>query len=290
MEPQQLIMINFCHIAPTPHLDLTTNNGAHLLLAHLVEESEEYVEYYSKLNDGKIIILDNSAFERFKAGLEMYPSEKLIEMGKRVYADIIVMSDYPKQKSEVTISAARKLNREFAVNGFGSFFVPQSELGDIEDYIQAVDWALDQPNIRLIGLSILGCPIALGLDESPLAKRSDAYKMQRFLSRWKVLQILKDRGILDQRAEKRFHCLGMVDGPNEIMLLESFHDYIWTWDSSAAVWAGLNGIGFDNSPTGLVDGKYENEVDFHTKVDDNIMVNLARSNIQYINNLCGKND
>lgn len=288
MERGLHIVINFCHISPIAHLDLTTNNGAHLLLAHLVEESEQYVEYYSKLNDGKTKILDNSAFERFKAGLEMYPSEKLIEMGKRVGADIIVMSDYPKQKSEVTVSAARKLNDQFADNGFGSFFVPQSELGDIEDYIQAVDWALDQPNIKLIGLSILGCPIALGLDESPQAKRSDAYKMQRFLSRWKILQILKERGILDQRAEKRFHCLGMVDGPNEIFLLKEYHNYIWSWDSSAAVWAGLNGIKFDNSPTGLVNGKYENEVDFHMKVDDNLMISLAQNNIEYINNLCNK--
>ena len=281
-------MIDFCHIAPTPHLNLTTDNGAHLLLAHLVEEDEQYVEYYASLKDGKTKILDNSAFERFKAGLDMYPSEKLIEMGKRVNADIIVMSDYPKQKSAVTIAAARKLNEEFADYGFWSFFVPQSELGDIEDYIQAVDWALDMPNIRLIGLSILGCPIALGLDESPSGARSDAYKMQRFLSRWRILQILKERGILDHRAIKRFHCLGMVDGPNEISLLEPYHEYISSWDSSAAVWAGLNGISFDNSPTGLINGKYEKEVDFDCHIGDNRLLDMATYNINYINYLCNK--
>jgi len=279
-------MIKFCHIAPTAHLDLTNNNGAHLLLAHLVEQDNHYADYYANLHDGKVKILDNSAFERFKAGLDMYPSEKLIEMGQRVGADVIVMSDYPKQKAAVTIDAAKKLNDEFASNGFGSFFVPQSQLGDLEDYIQAVDWALDQPNIALIGLSILGCPIALGLDESPDAKRSDSYKMQRFLSRWKILNILEDRGILDERAIDAFHCLGMVDGPNEITLLEKFHKYIWSWDSSAAVWAGLNGIKFDGSPTGLLNGKYEKEVDFNKKFNDNSSIQSAINNINYINKLC----
>jgi len=56
--------IKFCHIAPIKYLDLyTRSNGTHLLLAHLVEESPAYSNYYAGLADGKYKILDNSAFE-----------------------------------------------------------------------------------------------------------------------------------------------------------------------------------------------------------------------------------
>ncbi len=173
--------IRFCHIAPTAHLDLTRYNGAHLLLAHLVESDPAYREYYRTLQSNQTVILDNSAFEMFKLGQPMYPSEKLIEMGRNVNADIIVMSDYPKEPAQKTIDAANDLMPKFTKAGFWSMFVPQSELGDIEDYVRAIDWALDQPEIRLIGLSILGCPIALGLDEKQYgAGHTEWYKMQRF--------------------------------------------------------------------------------------------------------------
>jgi hypothetical protein len=54
----------------------------------------------------------------------------------------------------------------------------------------------------------------------------------------------------------------MVDGPMEVDLLSNYKHYIFSWDSSAAIWAGINDITFDQSPTGLIDGKFEKEVDF----------------------------
>jgi hypothetical protein len=58
-----------------------------------------------------------------------------------------------------------------------------------------------------------------------------------------------------------------------------------TWDSSAAIWAGFNGVEFDNSPTGLFDGKFEKHVDFQAKIEDNALVQLAKHNMDYINEL-----
>ncbi len=119
--------ISFAHISPTHNLEeLTQTNGAHLILAHLVEEDEKYRDFYLNLKDGKPKILDNSAFERFKAGEPMYPSNKLIEMGKAVNADYIVMSDYPNEPSQKTIDAALELAPVFKKAGFKTFFVPQS--------------------------------------------------------------------------------------------------------------------------------------------------------------------
>lgn len=281
-------MIKFCHISPTPHLaSYTATNGAHLILAHLVEEDESYRNFYATLDDGKKKIMDNSAFEMFKQGRPMYDSAKLIDMGKACAADVIVMSDYPKQHWEKTVEAAQAMSDDIHDAGFDTFFVPQSELGDVEGLLKSIDWALEnEQHCDMIGLSILACPIALGVNESSHhgeGARSDAYKLQRFLSRWKILTMLRDRRLLDDRAWKRFHCLGMVDGPNEIELLREFHRFIYSWDSSAAVWAGMNNIVFDGSPTGLMNGKFEKEVDFnaHSTYDDKV-----NQNINYINKLC----
>jgi len=284
--------INFCHISPTQYLpQFTTHNGAHLILAHLVEQDEQYASFYANLNDGRRKIMDNSAFEMFKLGRPMYDSAKLVEMGKKCKADVIVMSDYPKEPWKKTVDAAVEMIPQLKAEGFGTFFVPQGQLGDVSGVMQSIKWALSEPNIDLIGVSILTCPIAFRVNESAHGddQRSDAYKLQRFLSRWKLFMAMKNEGLLDEKAHKRFHCLGMTDGPKEIELLVSagFADYIYSWDSSAAVWAGINGIEFDQSPSGLTNGKYEEEVDFGMTADlTPSQSHSVYANIQYINKLC----
>ena len=279
--------INFCHISPTAYLKkYTSTNGAHLILAHLVETDPVYRDYYANLDDGCYKIMDNSAFEMFKLGKPMYKSSKLIEMGLACKADCIVMTDYPKRHSSYTIDAARELVPQLRDSGFDTFFVPQSSLGDMGDLMSAIEWGLQNPDIKLIGLSILATPIACGVDESTFegGKRHDAYKLQRYMSRYHVFREMDKRGYLQgYDSFRRFHCLGMVDGPREIDLLRQYERYIFSWDSSAAVWAGINGIMFDNSPTGLMNGKFEKEVhfDYEGEHDPKIVMH----NINYINRL-----
>lgn len=272
--------MDFCHIAPTKHLHLVREARSHLILAHLVESDEEYADWYAhnRLISKGVYILDNSAFEMYKAGREMYPGDKLIEMAAKVHADYIVMSDYPNEHSSRTIEAALQQAPQFHKAGYGTFFVPQSRIGDIEDYIASVAWAAGSPLVDYIGISILGVPNAYGVEKGN--------KLQRFMSRWTMMKELGKRGILDMiaRNDKKIHFLGMVDGPNEITLCgDTFH--IDTWDSSAAVWAGLNGISFDTSPTGLIDGKFEKEVDFDFKTNDTMLLETAVNNIAYIDRL-----
>lgn len=269
-------MIKFCHIAPTPLLDiLCSNNKAHLILAHLVEEDERYTEWYKNRNEFKI--LDNSAFEQFKRNLPMYDSSKLLEMGTRVNADVIVMSDYPCEHSSKTIEAAETLGPIFHEAGFKTFFVPQSKIGDMQDYIEAWRYAASSVHVDFIGNSILGAPNAFGNIER-------CNRLQRFMARWKIMQLLKDEGILDLAAAngKKIHFLGMVDGPNEIDLVKDYHKYIFSWDTSSASWHGLNDIEYDNSPTGLIQGKFEVEVDFNFYTPKKELLQKALNNIQYI--------
>jgi hypothetical protein len=209
----------------------------------------------------------------YKQGRPMYPSDKLLEMAEQINADYIVMSDYPGEPGQKTIDAAKKLGHIFKEAGYKTFFVPQSEVGDFDDYVETFKWALKQDWIDLIGVSILGVPNAYGVEKDN--------NLQRFLSRWHMMKYLEDEGILADTDEKRLHFLGMVDGPNEIDLVRPYHYYINSWDTSAAVWAGMNDIMFDETPTGLEFGKCEIEVDFNEKEWYN--QHQVEANVSFIN-------
>jgi hypothetical protein len=277
-------MTHFCHIAPVEFLDLVKDYPCHLTLAHLVETSEEYTEFYSEYRDFEdtTVILDNSAFEMYKQGKPMLTPMQVLEAAARIRADYVVMSDYPAEHSSKTIQAAIDLAPLFKGQGYGTFFCPQSKVGDKEDLISAFDWASTSKHVDYIGVSILAVPNAYNVEKGN--------KLQRFVARYMFMQELKERGILDRIRNngKKIHFLGMVDGPNEIKLMAPFKQYIDTWDSSAAVWLGLNGdTRFDGSPTGIYDGKYEKEVDFHLKQSDISIdnYNLAKYNMDYIDTL-----
>jgi len=281
-------LINFCHIFPTHYLDqFAKYNKSHLILAHLVDFDQQYREFYADLDDQKEKIMDNGAFEMFKRGLPMYEPSKLIEMGKHVNADVIVLPDYPMSPYLKTIEKSKQYIEAFKENGFKTFFVPQSQLGDIDGYIRSLEWAINNEDIDVIGLSILGCPIALGLEEQKFEdslQYDEGYRMQRFLSRWKIFRMIDQMGLLGDKTKKRFHCLGLVDGPNEIDLLEPYTDHIRSWDSSSAFWLGAcGGKLYDDSPTGLRNGKFEIEVDFSR--NDLLEENLDKAirNIEFIN-------
>jgi hypothetical protein len=252
-------MANFCHIAPIPHLDLVSGAPAHLALAHLVETSDLYTNFYLKEKEnGSTVILDNSAFEMYKQGRPMYDSVQLITMAQRIKADYVVMSDYPNEKGAKTINAAEIMAPLLKEKGFGTFFCPQSKIGDAEDLFTGFNWAAQSSLVDYIGVSILSIPNAYGVEKGN--------KLQRFVSRFMFMQDLQDSGILDtaKMNGKKIHLLGMLDGPNEIRLMSQFAEYIDTWDSSAAIWYGLHaGKMFDASPTGILEGKYEEEVDFN---------------------------
>ena len=277
------VMFSFAHIAPTAHLDLTAGRDFYLVLAHLVEEDEAYCSFYLNeraRNPGVQIILDNSAFELYKRGLPMYPSNKLIKMAQKIKADYIVMTDYPAEDGEKTIEAAKALAPEIHAAGFKTFFVPQSSVGDIKGLMKSFGWAAS--NIHLIdyvGVSILSAPNAYGVERGN--------KMQRFTSRLRLMYDLRDTNVFyDLKAQGcKVHFLGMVDGPNEVMFMSPFAKWIDSWDSSSAVWLGLNDRLYDRTPTGIFDGKFELEVDFQFKTSDYTLIDKAKQNMNYIDRL-----
>jgi len=269
--------MKFCHIAPMAHLDLVKSRDCHLTLAHLIDEGhQDYIDFYQEESKtpNYLNIMDNSGFELYKAQLPMFDPQKLVGLAKKVNATHIVLPDHPAHPSMVGIDDAKRYAPVFKQAGFGTFFVPQSDIGDLEDLITSFAWAASSPLIDYIGISILAVPNAYHCETGN--------KLQRFNARWKFMNELYDRNLLQLAAQngKKIHFLGMVDGPNEITLLRDFH--IDTWDSSAGVWAGLNGVGFDQSPTGLNDGKFEKHVDFEAEIEDSTFIAMAKNNMNYI--------
>ena len=272
--------MKFCHIAPVAHLDLVKDRSAHLTLAHLIDEGhQDYIDFY-KNEKFDINIMDNSAFELYKAQLPMFDPQKLVGLAQQVNATHIVLPDHPSHPSMVGIDDAKRYAPVFKEAGFGTFFVPQSDVLDLEDLITSFAWAASSPLIDYIGISILAVPNAYGCEQNN--------PLQRFVSRWRFMNELYDRNLLQLASQngKKIHFLGMLDGPNEISLMRDFH--IDTWDSSAGIWTGLNGIQFDWSPTGLVEGKFEKHVDFEANIEDNNLIELAKTNMGKIDELVNR--
>lgn len=270
--------MKFAHISPTARLsELCHYQKIHLLLADQLMNDIEYFRWYAAQKTKDIIyIMDNSGFERYQAGAEMLSGEKLIELANSISADYVVLPDHPGFHSSRTIKDAQKYGIQIKQAGIKTFFVPQSQVGDIEDYVAGFAWAASSPLIDYIGVSILAVPNAYGVYTN---------KIQRYSSRHRMMKELDRRGILQlaYSNKKKIHFLGMLDGPREIELVSDPNILIDSWDSSAAIWAGLNGVVFDNTPTGLKDGKFELPVDF--TVDNRENIQLAKYNIGYIDKL-----
>jgi hypothetical protein len=272
--------MHFCHIAATsylPHINAGCGESE-LLLAHLVEQDESYVDHFGR-NKAATVILDNAGFEMFRQNLPIFDGNKLVDLAKKVHADYLVLPDYPGEHSSKTIAAAEEFAPQFHAAGIKTFFVPQSQIGDMNDFLDCMLYAARSPHVDYIGMSILGIPNAYGVDGNPL---------QMFTSRYHMFQLLESMGLfkITKNSGKKIHCLGMTDGPNEIMLLERWikNKTIDTWDSSAAFWAGVNDISFDASPTGLVNGKVKSHVDFSIKFDESKMKRI-KHNIEVIDSM-----
>ncbi len=226
-------------------------SGSNMVLAHIVDADDEYAAFYKKSK--KFTIMDNGAFELGKP----YDIEKLIELGHKVGADCIVAPDYPGMDWKVTVNAFEKFAD--SVEGFKLMFVPQSEKDDIAGYLAAWEWAAKNPKVDLIGCSILGAPNA---DTS----------QDRLISRFRILRTMESF-----LPRKKVHMLGMLDSVHEIALCRQFEHLIFSWDSSAAVWAGLHGTYIKD-----IVHKFEKPVDFDHPL---VHKELVRENMFYIQGL-----
>lgn len=214
---------SFCYIAPTKYLEFTKASNTHLVLAHLIigpARSQEYVDFYkARSAAGDLVLCDNSAFE-FSGSID--PSI-LIDAALSVGATSLVLPDYPGQSAKKTIDAAEEWIPKFKAAGLSPFFVPQSEVGDIDDWLAAYEWGASNPDIEILGMSILGIPNALPSIPAYMARVAMATLLQS----------------TDRFADKHHHWLGL-NAPEEIEALVNM-GVVDTMDSSSPIQYGLQG-------------------------------------------------
>lgn len=233
-------------ITPTTYLEqYASQSNFHLVLAHLVDTDVKYAEFYRQMSDrGDFLIMDNGAFELG----ESYEPSKLIGLAQRCGADAIVLPDYPGKPGCKTIDAAVKLIDQVKAEGFMTFFCPQSAVGDFGDWIDTYMWASNNPDIDIIGMSILAIPNALP-------------EISKQYARIVMTRLMIDRGIFN--FNKYHHYLGL-NSPNEIPSLVSM-EAVTSLDSSNPVWCGINGLRYNTNCDSYmpISKKYLREVDFN---------------------------
>ncbi len=248
-------MVNpqFCIITPTAYLkQYASQSSMHLVLAHLVDTDTEYGDFYLANNQFKI--MDNGAFELG----ESYAPDKLLTLGYKCGANAIVLPDYPFQHAGVTIEAAKKMIGTVKDAGYKTMFVPQSNTGNWKQWLEGYQWAADNPDIDIIGMSILALPNAL--PHIPAA-----------YARVVATQLMLNDEIFCH--EKHHHYLGLNAGPAlEIPPLLAL-DALDSCDSSNPVWAGICGQAYSiDCDSYLKTKKISKHVDFEYPYTDDLLV------------------
>ena len=249
----------FCIITPTAYLqDYASQSSMHLVLAHLVDTDEEYANFYAGRNEFKI--MDNGAFELG----ESYAPSELIRLGEKCGADAIVLPDYPFQPWEHTVEAAVDLLPAVKYAGFQAFFAPQSEVGDFDGWVESYKWASENPDIDIIGMSILAIPNALP-------------HIPRAYARVVMTQVLIDRGMFN--FNKYHHYLGLNAGPNlEVPPLIKMNA-LDSCDSSNPVWSGICGQMYSPAfDSFAMTRKIDKHVDFNYPMSKSEYVHQAIQN------------
>lgn len=256
----------FCVITPTDYLEYTKMSKSHLALAHLVATDQTYANFYSELDDSNFIIMDNGAFELG----ESYDPDMLLTLAENCRADAIVLPDFPFQSSQKTIDGCLNMIDSIKAEGYLAMFVPQSQTGDIEDWIDCYTFAVENPDIDIIGMSILGIPNAI-----PHINKSYA--------RVVMTQMLIDRDLFSH--DKHHHYLGLNSGPAlEIPSLLNM-GALDTCDSSNPVWTAILGHEYsENCDSFLNVSKPKLNVDFnlewlddddtHSRIETNLAMTL----------------
>lgn len=251
----------FCIITPTQYLDwYASQSSMHLVLAHLVDTDEGYASFYKGRTEFKI--MDNGAFELG----ESYAPEKLIELGRKCGADAIVLPDYPGQHGGKTIEAAIALIPDVKAAGFKTMFVPHSERGNWDGFLDTYSWASYNDNIDIIGMSILALPNALP-------------EIEKSYARVVGTAMLRQNNAFN--LNKYHHYLGLNAGPAlEIPSLIRLNA-LDSCDSSGPVWHGICGQMYTEATESFSPcRKISKHVDFnYPRVKDTYVHKAIQNNI-----------
>lgn len=232
--------MKFANIVPIAQLDKYGKlTEYHLVLTHLVQQSEEYTKFMRGRSDaGDFLLMDNSLIE---LGSAMKIID-VIEAAKKCNAHEIVLPDV-FQKREETIMAIRQsledINHYYGYNarhygyGYRLMAVPQGE--NEEDWLECLFTILRQfPHVTTIGIP----------------KVTNTFYTDTDIGRVRLLDFMDTHKIHRQYPHIQWHLLGVWSNPIELK-----HASRFTWvrgcDSSVGWAISQQGIVLDEEEGAL---------------------------------------
>lgn len=255
-------------ICPTSFLKLfAVTSDYHLVLAHMVEQCEEYRTFYAeRAKQGDYITLDNSGFEM---GDDIYTSEQLIDLAFLVGAQEVMAPehylDMEKTATKVKDFMAdfEQLTKEKSTSY--PYDVPMKVFGTLHGRTIPELTALYR-YFCTIGVDTIGFSCRLDVDMENRISHPSLPSLAGALGRVQIIQHLISFGYWDHT--KRHHLLGL-NHPYELTFYPK--DVINSNDSSCAFMNGLYQLNIDNI--------------FYTKPADPIDFNLQNLNYKQIESI-----
>lgn len=290
--------MKFIDIAPVHDLDQIKDQDTHMILAWLLKDSQEYMEFYinlKKLNPKNYYILDNGANES-----SLFADGQLMFYARQINADEIVLPD-KFDDCYGTHNASMRFITEYGVECHDKNIKFMGVIQGIypEVFRSCYDIFSGSSQIDVIGIGYRNLlkPFSeeisnvsieqwkkWGIDniDTLIKKLEDntfLYTMSRvyFLKKYVNFTLLK-------RSGKRIHLLGLTN-PIELSLYKKMFDpqelkMIRGCDSATAFQAAQANVHFDKS-YGVVT-KPKKLLEFKRKLSDNEL-NLMKYNRQIIN-------
>ena len=252
-------------ISPTSLIE-DFHGDFHLALSHLIGGSfykNKYVRTLLKVK--KPILLDNGLFENGKPeGVKT-----LFKKARMLGAHTVFCPDtlYNRKKTE---EAFKKIAKDHNTSDFQLGFVVQAD--NPKDYVEGYQWAVEQPEIALIGLSILAIPHSF-----KSVTGTDDIVTNR-------LECLRQLNMLPKH--KKSHLLGAGSSYKDIEFAIKFCPWVVSHDSSSAVWNGIQRKMIDPISLEVEGGKSKIPVDFNFDEPlDNQQIRIIQRNIRTIKKL-----
>lgn len=254
------------YITPTKYIKKYGSQSDFILaLSHLIDE-KEINEYEKAILETKLpILLDNGLFEN-QVPESLY---SLVKKASRIGAthffapDKLFDSKGTEKELNKTIKHLKELN-----NGLKIAAVVQAD--NFEDYIDQLLAFNENPDVDIIGLSILSIPKSF---------YEEVGKYDITESRVYLLKKMKDMELHDEIKWKNCHLLGLGNSYEDVIYANDNCPWVKSNDTSSAFWNGTQGKKLIGAYCEVEGGKTKIPVDFSFNLLTREQAKLVQQNI-----------
>lgn len=240
---------------PVAYLDTyATQSTMHVISSRVAKESDKYATFFNGRTEYKI--LDCSLFD----SMENLDCELLILLAERCQVNAIVILPFPFKDYTQTLDSTIEIATKIKEAGFSTVYVPHSEVGDVENWVEAYEWAANCDKVDVIGMSSTAIPSTM-----PYLPRSYA--------RVVLAHLLIDRGIF--ATDKHHHYFEINAGPNlEIPPLINMNA-IDSFDTAMPIWSAICGNMFSEMFESYAIRKVDKTFDFMYPLMSSVYIHRA---------------